>query len=142
VLAIIITVKVLELKVPHGQSSEALAPLIAVFLSYVLSFVYVGIYWNNHHHRLHTCHKVTGPMLWANLHLLLWLSLLPLRRHFGRNGSPKVCTYCLPWFGLCQIDASRKLLPAKKPNQRFQGTVNFSPQISQMTQIKDGEVKR
>jgi uncharacterized membrane protein len=77
VIAIIITIMVLELKVPRGESIDALAPLIPVFLSYVLSFVYVGIYWNNHHHMLHTCHKVTGPMLWANLHLLFWLSLFP-----------------------------------------------------------------
>ena len=77
VIAIIITIMVLELKVPQGGSIDALAPLIPVFLSYVLSFVYVGIYWNNHHHMLHTCHKVTGPMLWANLHLLFWLSLFP-----------------------------------------------------------------
>ena len=77
VIAIIITIMVLEMKVPHGESFEALAPLIPVFLSYVLSFVYLGIYWNNHHHMLHTCRKVTGPMLWANLHLLFWLSLVP-----------------------------------------------------------------
>jgi uncharacterized membrane protein len=77
VIAIIITIMVLELKVPHGESIDALAPLIPVFLIYVLSFVYVGIYWNNHHHMLHTVHRVTGPMLWANLHLLFWLSLFP-----------------------------------------------------------------
>jgi uncharacterized membrane protein len=77
VIAIIITIMVLELKVPHGERIDALEPLIPVFLSYVLSFVYVGIYWNNHHHMLHTNHKVTGPMLWANLHLLFWLSLFP-----------------------------------------------------------------
>ena len=77
VIAIIITIMVLELKVPHGESAEALAPLIPVLSSYVLSFVYLGIYWNNHHHMLHTCHKVTGSMLWANLHLLFWLSLVP-----------------------------------------------------------------
>jgi TMEM175 potassium channel family protein len=77
VIAIIITIMVLELKVPHGENIGALAPLIPVFLSYVLSFVYVGIYWNNHHHMLQTSHKVTGPMLWANLHLLFWLSLFP-----------------------------------------------------------------
>jgi uncharacterized membrane protein len=77
VLAIIITIMVLELKVPHDASLEALTPLIPVFLSYVLSFVYLGIYWNNHHHMLHTCNRVTGPMLWANLHLLFWLSLVP-----------------------------------------------------------------
>lgn len=77
VIAIIITIMVLEMKVPHGSSLEILIPLIPVFLSYVLSFVYLGIYWNNHHHMLHTCRKVTGPMLWANLHLLFWLSLVP-----------------------------------------------------------------
>src|SRR5215217_5700751 len=77
VIAILITIMVLELKVPHGESIEALRPLIPVFFSYVLSFVYVGIYWNNHHHMLHTFHKVTGPILWANLHLLFWLSLVP-----------------------------------------------------------------
>jgi uncharacterized membrane protein len=78
VIAIIITIMVLELKVPRGESVEALVPMIPVFLSYVLSFVYVGIYWNNHHHMLHTCHQVTGPILWANLHLLFWLSLFPI----------------------------------------------------------------
>ena len=77
VLAIIITIMVLELKVPHGEHIEALTPLIPVFFSYVLSFIYVGIYWNNHHHMLHTAHRVTGPILWANLHLLFWLSLFP-----------------------------------------------------------------
>jgi len=77
VIAIIITIMVLEMKVPHGESLQALRPLIPVFLSYTLSFVYLGIYWNNHHHMLHTVHKVTGPMLWANLHLLFWLSLVP-----------------------------------------------------------------
>jgi len=77
VIAIIITIMVLELKVPHGDSIEALAPLLPVLLSYVLSFVYLGIYWNNHHHMLHTCDKVTGAMMWANLHLLFWLSLIP-----------------------------------------------------------------
>jgi uncharacterized membrane protein len=77
VLAIIITIMVLELKVPHGAQIDALIPLIPVLLSYVLSFVYVGIYWNNHHHLLHTCNKVTGSILWANLHLLFWLSLFP-----------------------------------------------------------------
>ena len=77
VIAIIITIMVLEMKVPHGDSLEALRPLLPVFLSYLLSFVYVGIYWNNHHHLLQTCSSVTGGMLWANLHLLFWLSLFP-----------------------------------------------------------------
>jgi len=77
VIAIIITIMVLELKVPHGEGLGTLVPLIPVFLSYVLSYVYLGIYWNNHHHMLHVCRKVTGPVLWANLHLLFWLSLVP-----------------------------------------------------------------
>jgi uncharacterized membrane protein len=77
VIAIIITIMVLELKIPHGESLEALRPLLPVFLSYGLSFVYVGIYWNNHHHLLHAATSVTGAVLWANLHLLFWLSLLP-----------------------------------------------------------------
>jgi uncharacterized membrane protein len=78
VIAIIITIMVLELKVPHGDTLGALAPLVPNLLSYVLSFIYVGIYWNNHHHMLHTCETVTGPILWANLHLLFWLSLFPV----------------------------------------------------------------
>jgi uncharacterized membrane protein len=77
VIAIIITIMVLEMKVPHGDRLQDLAPLLPVFLSYVLSFLYVGIYWNNHHHMLQTCTAATGAMLWANLHLLFWLSLFP-----------------------------------------------------------------
>jgi uncharacterized membrane protein len=77
VLAVIITIMVLELKVPHGLDWHALQPLLPVFLSYVLSFVYIGIYWNNHHHMLHTVKQVEGGILWANLHLLFWLSLVP-----------------------------------------------------------------
>jgi uncharacterized membrane protein len=77
VIAIIITIMVLEMKVPHGESLHALRPLLGIFLSYVLSFVYVGIYWNNHHHMLHASRRVSGPTLWANLHLLFWLSLFP-----------------------------------------------------------------
>lgn len=77
VLAIIITIMVLELKVPHGESLDALRPLLPAFLSYVLSFLYVGIYWNNHHHMLHAAKQVGAAVLWANLHLLFWLSLLP-----------------------------------------------------------------
>jgi uncharacterized membrane protein len=78
VIAVIITIMVLELKVPVGAQFQALAPLMPVFLNYVLSFVYLGIYWNNHHHLLHTCDRVTGVILWANLHLLFWLSLIPV----------------------------------------------------------------
>ena len=77
VIAVIITILVLDLKVPHGESFAALSPVIPVFLSYILSFLYVGIYWNNHHHMLHASDRVSGPILWANLHLLFWLSLFP-----------------------------------------------------------------
>lgn len=77
VLAIIITIMVLELKVPHGTDFTALRPLIPIVISYVLSFVYVGIYWNNHHHMFQAAVKVNGRILWANLHLLFWLSLVP-----------------------------------------------------------------
>jgi uncharacterized membrane protein len=77
VIAIIITIMVLEMKVPHGGRLQDLLPLMPTFLSYVLSFLYVGIYWNNHHHMLHASTTVTGAVLWANLHLLFWLSLLP-----------------------------------------------------------------
>ena len=77
VMAILITILVLELKVPHGDDLATLEPLLPVFLCYVLSFVYLGIYWNNHHHMLHACRRISGTALWANLHLLFWLSLLP-----------------------------------------------------------------
>ena len=77
VIAVIITIMVLELKVPHGDELASLAPLVPVFLSYVLSFIYAGIYWSNHHHLFHAVHHVNGRILWANLHLLFWLSLVP-----------------------------------------------------------------
>jgi uncharacterized membrane protein len=90
VIAIIITVMVLEMKVPHGADLTALAPVLPVFLTYVLSFVYLGIYWNNHHHMLKLTESIDGYVLWANLHLLFWLSLLPFttgwmgENHFER----------------------------------------------------------
>lgn len=89
VLAIIITIMVLEIKVPHGAEFSDLTGLIPIFLSYILSFIYLGIYWNNHHHLMHTVNQVTGDVLWANLHLLFWLSLVPFAtgwigvNHFG-----------------------------------------------------------
>ena len=91
VIAIIITIMVLELKVPHGSNLAALTPLVPVFLSYILSFVFLGIYWNNHHHLLHAVQHVDGRILWANLHLLFWLSLVPFvtawmgENHFARG---------------------------------------------------------
>ncbi|HEY1301886.1 MAG TPA: TMEM175 family protein [Stellaceae bacterium] len=90
VVAVIITIMVLELKVPHGADWAALLPVVPVFISYVLSFVYVAIYWNNHHHLLHTVSRVDGLILWANAHLLFWLSLTPFttgwmgENHFAR----------------------------------------------------------
>jgi len=77
VIAVIITIMVLEMKVPHGTDFESLEPLLPVFLAYVLSYVYVGIYWNNHHHLMHAVERINGSVLWANLHLLFWLSLVP-----------------------------------------------------------------
>ena len=82
VIAILITIMVLELKVPHGDTFEAIRPMLSVFLAYVLSFVYLGIYWNNHHHLLHAATRVTGGALWANLNLLFWLSLVPVVTHW------------------------------------------------------------
>jgi uncharacterized membrane protein len=91
VLAIIITIMMLEIKVPHGTDWESLVPLMPVFLSYVLSFIFIGIYWGNHHHLLHTIKHVSWRIIWANLHLLFWLSLIPFatgwmgENHFAKN---------------------------------------------------------
>jgi uncharacterized membrane protein len=91
VIAIIITIMVLELRVPHGAELSSLRPLAPVFLSYVLSFVYLGIYWNNHHHLIHAARVVDGRILWANLHLLFWLSLFPFGTHWmGETGFAEV----------------------------------------------------
>ena len=96
VIAVLITIMVLELKVPHGTDWETLQPLVPVFLTYVLSFVYLGIYWNNHHHMLHATDRINGAILWANLHLLFWLSLVPFTTGWmGENHSrrcPPRCT--------------------------------------------------
>ncbi|MEO8439133.1 MAG: TMEM175 family protein [Spartobacteria bacterium] len=108
VLAIVITIMVLELKVPHNPSLAALVSLWPVFLSYVLSFIYLGIYWNNHHHMLHAVTRITGRSLWANLHLLFWLSLIPFvtgwmgENHFARipvalYGVVLLCAACAYW---------------------------------------------
>jgi uncharacterized membrane protein len=95
VIAIIITIMVLELKVPHGHEFAALAPLVPVLAAYVLSFVYVGIYWSNHHHLLHAIGRVNGSALWANLHLLFWLSLFPFTTNWmGESHLSAVPTAC------------------------------------------------
>ena len=98
VIAIIITIMVLELKVPHGDSLAALLPLMPVVLSYVLSFIYVGIYWNNHHHLFHLVNHVNGGVLWANLHLLFWLSLIPFVT--GWMGENHFSTFPVAAYGL------------------------------------------
>jgi len=91
VIAVIITIMVLELKVPHGTDWAALRPVVPVFLSYVLSFIYVAIYWNNHHHMLQACRKVNGHVLWANLHLLFWMSLVPVVTEWmGQNHTASI----------------------------------------------------
>ena len=99
VLAIIITIMVLEMRPPEGATLDALRPLLTTLLSYLLSFVYVGIYWNNHHHLLQACQKVTGSVLWANLHLLFWLSLLPFATHwmddFNKHSLPTALYGCI-----------------------------------------------
>ncbi|CAH2789468.1 MAG: Integral membrane protein [uncultured Caballeronia sp.] len=95
VIAIIITIVVLELKVPHGADLAALVPLLPVFCAYVLSFIYVGMYWNNHHHLIHAIRCVNEPVLWANLHLLFWLSLFPFTTNWmGENHLSPVPTAC------------------------------------------------
>jgi TMEM175 potassium channel family protein len=104
VVAIIITIMVLEMKVPHGDSYETLIPLVPVMLSYVLSFIYLGIYWNNHHHMLHAGCKVTGSMLWANLYLLFWLSLIPITT--GWMGENHFATLPVAVYGLVLLMAA------------------------------------
>lgn len=104
VIAIIITIMVLELKVPHGSDFASLMPLLPVFLSYVLSFVYVGIYWNNHHHMLQTVQHVKGNILWANLHLLFWLSLFPFAS--GWLGENRFAVMPSAFYGLVLLMAA------------------------------------
>jgi uncharacterized membrane protein len=103
VIAIIITIMVLELKVPHNIEWQALGPLIPVLLSYVLSFIYVGIYWNNHHHLLHAARQVNGGILWANLHLLFWLSLIPFAT--GWMGENHAATLPVALYGVVLLMA-------------------------------------
>src|SRR5512132_1060670 len=98
VIAILITIMVLELKVPHGTDLEAVRPLVPVFLTYVLSYVYLGIYWNNHHHMFHATSRINGSILWANLHLLFWLSLVPFST--GWMGENHFATWPTVLYGL------------------------------------------
>jgi TMEM175 potassium channel family protein len=120
VIAIIITIMVLEMKVPHGDDLSALRPLIPVFISYVLSFVYVGIYWNNHHHLLHAVQKINGPILWANLHLLFWLSLLPFVT--GWMGENHFSTWPVAVYGTVLLMAAIAYSILELALIRYQGT--------------------
>src|SRR5438552_3567905 len=127
VLAIIITIMVLELKVPHGSDIAALRPLLPVFLSYILSFLYLGIYWNNHHHLIKAATRINGAMMWSNLHLLFWLSLFPfVTGWMGENEFTTVPSavyggillmaaiayYILQTLILCREDADSRLAEA------------------------------
>jgi uncharacterized membrane protein len=120
VIAILITIMVLELRAPHGSSLEALEPLLPVFLSYVLSFIYLAIYWNNHHHMLHATHAVSGPILWANMHLLFWLSLIPFVTAWsGENHFEAVPTAC---YGLVLLLAAIAYFILQRTIMQSQGT--------------------
>ncbi len=103
VLAIIITIMVLEMKVPHGDDLAALKPILPVFLSYILSFIYIAIYWNNHHHLLHAAHKIDAKVMWANIHLLFWLSLMPFAS--GWMGENHFTTWPTALFGVVLLMA-------------------------------------
>jgi uncharacterized membrane protein len=103
VIAIIITIMVLEMKVPHGTSLTSLKPLLPVFLSYILSFVNIGIYWNNHHHMMHACSKINGAVLWTNMHLLFWLSLVPFVT--GWMGENHFATWPVALYGIVLLMA-------------------------------------
>jgi uncharacterized membrane protein len=128
VLAIIITIMVLELKVPHGTDVAALQPLIPVFLTYAMSFVYVGIYWNNHHHMLHATGHINGNVLWANLHLLFWLSLVPFATGWmGENHFESLPVAC---YGVVLLLASiayfilmRTIIAAEGPGSKLAAAV-------------------
>jgi uncharacterized membrane protein len=110
VIAILITIMVLELKVPHGATVEALRPVLPVFLTYVLSFIFLGIYWNNHHHMFQLCERINGRILWANLHLLFWLSLVPGHHRLDGRKSSRSTTdggvRSRPAVGCCRVDDS------------------------------------
>jgi len=126
VIAIIITIMVLEMKVPHGDDPGMLRALVPVFLSYVLSFVFVGIYWNNHHHLLHACQRINGLIMWANLHLLFWLSLVPfVTGWLGENHGASVPTalygVVLLMAGLAYLILQRAII-ANHPGESLVGT--------------------
>src|SRR3954454_22923543 len=122
--AILITILVLELKIPHGDDLGALAPLLPVFLTYILSFVYLGIYWNNHHHLLHATTRINGRVLWANLHLLFWLSLVPFTTGWmGENHfeGPPTAAYGMVLFlaGIAYTILQREIIRDQGPGSKL-----------------------
>jgi uncharacterized membrane protein len=137
VIAILITIMVLELKTPHGHDWPALRPLVPVFSAYVLSFVYLGIYWNNHHHMLHVSERVTGAVLWANLHLLFWLSLVPFATAWmGDSVLAELPTalygFILAMAGTAYYILKTTLIAAQGPHSRLQAALgsDFKGRIS------------
>ncbi|HEY1911146.1 MAG TPA: TMEM175 family protein [Vicinamibacterales bacterium] len=128
VFSILITIMVLELKVPHGTGLEALRPMVPSFLTYVLSFVFLGIYWNNHHHMLHLTERVTGGIMWANLHLLFWLSLVPFamgwmsENHFDSLPTAVYASVLL-CAGLAFTILSRTIIASQGPQSRLRQSV-------------------
>jgi len=128
VIAILITIMVLELRIPEGADWNAVRPIVPVFITYVLSFVFLGIYWNNHHHLLHTADRITGGILWANLHLLFWLSLTPFATGWmGRNNFAPLPTamygVVLLLAGLAYTILGRMIIAAQGPHSRLKEAV-------------------
>jgi uncharacterized membrane protein len=128
VIAILITIMVLELKVPHSAELQALREMLPVFLAYVLSFVYLGIYWNNHHHMLQVTRRVSGGVLWANLHLLFWLSLIPfVTRWMGENENAPFPTACygsvLLLAGVSYLILQRSIIAAEGEDSRLAAAI-------------------
>ena len=124
VIAIVITIMVLELRIPEGADWRAVQPIVPVFITYVLSFVFIGIYWNNHHHLLHMADRITGGILWANLHLLFWLSLTPFATGWmGRNNFAPLPTAVYGGVLLCSAIAYtilvRTIIAAQGPHSRL-----------------------
>jgi uncharacterized membrane protein len=128
VIAILITIMVLELKVPHSAEPQALREMLPVFLAYVLSFMYLGIYWNNHHHMLQVTRRVSGGVLWANLHLLFWLSLIPfVTRWMGENENAPFPTACygsvLLLAGVSYLILQRSIIAAEGEDSRLAAAI-------------------
>lgn len=137
VLAIVITIMVLELKIPHDPDFAALRELAPIFLSYVLSFIYVGIYWNNHHHMLQAVHRISGAALWANLHLLFWLSLIPfVSGWMGENHFAKIPVavygFCLLMCSVAYAILASILVKIEGPDSKLAAAINrdFKGKIS------------